>query len=97
MAYDKNDIQSSCHDNGNDQQIMEERIGLIILGNRQGVAGWHSDYSGQYRQPHFSKDMGLSPAWGVATPAHPTVMGYLTLLCGFLQVEVLKTNSCISL
>ena len=40
------------------------------------VAGWRSSYSGQYCHPHFSKDMGSNPAWGVVTPA-PNFNGIL--------------------
>ena len=43
------------------------------------------------------KDMGSNPVWGVVTPVHSTVMVYLALLCGCLEVEVFKTNSCTSL
>ena len=41
--------------------------------------------------------MGWNPAWGEVTPVYPTVMGYLAVLRGCLEVEILKTNSCTSL
>ena len=51
------------------------RRGIVLIV----TAGQRSGYNGQYRHPHYSKDMGLNPIWGVVTTVHPTVMGYLAL------------------